>query len=69
MVVSHNKGTPIQTPKHNNPYPGDPQVGTLHLRNPVKGDQAHLRGPMLKMNQARIKAKVFVKSLSLAPLG
>ena len=36
MVVSQNKGTPIQTPKYYNPYYGDPQKGTLNFGKALK---------------------------------
>ena len=34
MVVSQNKGTPINTPNHHNPYYGDPKKVPLILGNP-----------------------------------
>ena len=34
MVVSQNKGTPIQTPKYYSPYYGDPQKGTPNFGKP-----------------------------------
>ena len=35
LVVSQNKGTPIQTPKYYNPYYRDPQKGTPNFGKPL----------------------------------
>ena len=39
MVISQNRGTPIQTPKYYNPYYGDPKKVPLILGNSHIGQQ------------------------------